>query len=968
MPARKFLNILLLGGVFAVLFLFLTTPVWATWTKYAGNPVMEGTEGGWDAIHVQGNFLIYEENIYKMWYVGNNGSGWRIGYATSPNGINEWKKSNNFIIDVGASDWDEIDTADPFVIHDENIYKMWYSSNSGRWNLRGPDKFRIRYATSSSGLTWNRNGKWILKGTPGKWDGGGISRGFTVLKINNTYKMWFSGVNEEPMGTPQEKWQIGYATSQDGINWTKYPSNEDPQPVISPEEEKGIKSVSYPYVIYENGIYHMWYAATALNLPIKIFYAYSLDGINWLKPDDASLVLVIGNGGEWDDIYVASPAILKINNTYRLWYSGFDGNKWRIGLAEYTGELPGITPTPTPSPSPTPTPTPSPTPTPLPPLVFLPGLGGSWNFESLFLGVEKPPSEWKLLPGPGEKAYKGLLQTFKNAGYQDEGAQKNLFLFTYNWTKPVSQIANDLKNFIQNTVKPQPDQKIILVGHSLGGLTSRTYVQNNPENPVGKLLTLGSPHQGAVQVYYAWEGGDLHFMSILERIAAGLLLNFRRQGFATDKETVQAIAPVLKDLLPTFNYLKQNDNEVPYQTMKEKNDWLIGLNTNPPPHLFANFTALLSNIPQSTPRWIAVQPPGWLDSILNLWPDGKPVGEAILDTGDRTVLSQSAWINGARVIELSGLAHREIVQTQTGQEKIMEILNLHPSAISVSEDISEPFLVFLIASPATIEIFDSQGNPVGDGDEKLKIIPSAVGGSYQIKITGTGNGSYHLYLGQITQGGDFWSEISGKITSGETQSQEINFQPTSPLENPFIDENGAIPNQSAQQKIKELKEYINNKVPSPKIKNLLLNQLDSALNHLKKGKIQQAISSFYELHFFVFRLQKEQKLPYDLTQNLKNQIEEIIADLEQVYIKTNPSSYPPKKLKEEIRTAENLFRKMEEKLKNLQRQNRATPADGALYLLAQEKLSKSKSENSQEAHIYALGTRYLSVEGLALFK
>jgi hypothetical protein len=402
--------------------------------------------------------------------------------------------------------------------------------------------------------------------------------------------------------------------------------------------------------------------------------------------------------------------------------------------------------------------------------------------------------------------------------------------------------------------------------------------------------------------------------------------------------------------------------------MREKNDWLIGLNTNPPPHLFANFTALLSNIPQSTPRWIIVQPPSWLDNILNLWPDGKPVGEAILDTGDRTVLSQSAQINGAQVIELSGLAHREIVQTQTGQEKIMEILDLHPSTISVSEDINEPVLVFLIASPATIEIFDSQGNSVGDGDERLKIITAASGGNYQIKITGTGNGTYHLYLGQLTQGGDFWSEISGQIATGEPQNRQINFQPNSPLENPFIDENGAISSQSAQQKIKELKEYINNKVPSPKIKNLLLNQINTASNHLKKGKIQQAISSFYELHFFVFRLQKEQKLPYDLTQNLKNQIEEIIADLEQVYIKTNSSPYPPKKLKEEIRTAEILFRKMEEKLKNLQKQNKTTPADGALYLLAQEKLNKTKSENSQQAHIYALGARYLSVEGLALFK
>ena len=83
MPARKFLNILLLVGIVAILSSFFPAPTLATWVKYEGNPILEGTMGGWDARDTQGGFLIREENIYKMWYVGNNGSGWRIGYATS---------------------------------------------------------------------------------------------------------------------------------------------------------------------------------------------------------------------------------------------------------------------------------------------------------------------------------------------------------------------------------------------------------------------------------------------------------------------------------------------------------------------------------------------------------------------------------------------------------------------------------------------------------------------------------------------------------------------------------------------------------------------------------------------------------------------------------------------------------------------------------------------------------------------
>lgn len=44
-------------------------------------------------------------------------------------------------------------------------------------------------------------------------------------------------------------------------------------------------------------------------------------------------VLKRGKEGEWDSIDLLNPSVVKIDNTYYNYYSGFDGNVWRTGLA-----------------------------------------------------------------------------------------------------------------------------------------------------------------------------------------------------------------------------------------------------------------------------------------------------------------------------------------------------------------------------------------------------------------------------------------------------------------------------------------------------------------------------------------------------------------------------------------------------------------------------------------------------------
>ena len=61
-----------------------------------------------------------------MWYTGYDGTSWRIGYATSLDGI-VWEKYHaNPVLGPGASGtWDGDGVAHPAVLFDGVEYQMW---------------------------------------------------------------------------------------------------------------------------------------------------------------------------------------------------------------------------------------------------------------------------------------------------------------------------------------------------------------------------------------------------------------------------------------------------------------------------------------------------------------------------------------------------------------------------------------------------------------------------------------------------------------------------------------------------------------------------------------------------------------------------------------------------------------------------------------------------------------------------
>jgi pimeloyl-ACP methyl ester carboxylesterase len=558
-------------------------------------------------------------------------------------------------------------------------------------------------------------------------------------------------------------WQIGYATSSSGLVWTKHPGN----PVITKTTDREFNNMMYPFVLYENGKFKMWYGNGSADHCTQYLYAESTNGYEWTKPANKNPVYTVtGVNGDYDKSRLAGLSIVRDENTYKIWYSGFDGSHWSIGYATSPADPITITPTPTP----------------IEPVVIVPGTMASWNKEGILEGQPNPTTDWKILPFV--KEYDGLVQTLKKLGYE-EG--KNLFLWPYDWRKSVDTSSQQLNTFIETKVKPNNvGSKIHLVGHSLGGLVTRAWTQTNSNvNQVHHLVTVATPHKGTIQPYKAWEGGDVAQENSFLSLATRIMIELNRRAFTTTRQAVQIQFPVLKDLLPTESYLKRqiNGSFVDQNGMAVKNTWLSNLNTSASSVFPVLDTIRGVGFPQ-TPYTYTIVAASWLDRVLGNWQDGKPVDQEYAD-GDALVTSSRADF-GDRSVFLSQ-NHSNVIADSSGVKQILQTLEIpatDANIVSGAQTTIQPGLLFLLRSPATLQVtYNDQTHTDFDG---IIFIPNASNGTYEATVTGTSPGTYRLVVAQFSDGSYSWKEYVGNTVYGKKTKYTIPFSQTEPKEDPAI--------------------------------------------------------------------------------------------------------------------------------------------------------------------------------------
>jgi hypothetical protein len=306
-----------------------TTP--QRWRKYAANPVLpQGAPGQWD------NNWTSLPSLVRV-----NNSEWRLYYCSSTNGIGfatgnmndpaHWKRyEKNPVFTKGRpGKFDSHGVLGPEIVQLSPLHWYMYYATGGS----GP--WRTGLAEShDGGLNWTRVSEdpIIPLGLPNTFDGAGTGT-VSVMRTEREWKMWYTAAarRDPPL------YYIGYATSADGIHWSKHPAN----PVLSFDPFSPTENiiVSKPHVIFEDGIYKMWYSSQGLqsNLkdrPYSIGYAESADGIRWMKYP-ANPVLRPSPAPAWDSEQVEYPEVVRFGKELRMWFCG--SGYTQIGYAVIEG-------------------------------------------------------------------------------------------------------------------------------------------------------------------------------------------------------------------------------------------------------------------------------------------------------------------------------------------------------------------------------------------------------------------------------------------------------------------------------------------------------------------------------------------------------------------------------------------------------------------------------------------------------
>ncbi|MFB2834959.1 hypothetical protein [Floridanema evergladense] len=226
--------------------------------------------------------------------------------------------------------------------------------------------------------TWVKLGSVL---TPTQTWEGTMVRDPSVLYQSGQYKMWYWNDGSS----------IGYATSADGVNWTKYSQNPVFTNVLRPsvvyksgtyylfyakadETAIGLATSTNPQGVFtdqglvlsasqvwENGLirgpsvwydretelFKLWYSASSISPegvpwtePAAIGYATSKDGITWNKYANNPIMQGL-NDGSWLERAIETLRVYKQNNIYYGFYHGADARGIsRIGL---TTSIDGIT-------------------------------------------------------------------------------------------------------------------------------------------------------------------------------------------------------------------------------------------------------------------------------------------------------------------------------------------------------------------------------------------------------------------------------------------------------------------------------------------------------------------------------------------------------------------------------------------------------------------------------------------------
>ena len=286
------------------------------WKKYNGNPVLGGPELG-TCFDV---FVLKESDGLKMYF------SWRpkksLAVSLSKDGVT-WSDPKIILEPKYETGWEDDLNRNCVVKIGEN-YHMWYTGQARGHSFIG-------YAVSGDGYEWKRNGDLPVMVSESYWENRSVMNPHVIWdEDEKIFKMWYSG------GETYEPNAIGYATSADGINWTKHKAN--PIYVCTRGNMYEQDRIGGCQVIKGKNEYTMFYIGYEDINTARICAAKSPDGITrWERCRHNPIISPTEDGWDGNACYKPYAFYNESEDKWYLYYNGRNGGTEYIGLATHEG-------------------------------------------------------------------------------------------------------------------------------------------------------------------------------------------------------------------------------------------------------------------------------------------------------------------------------------------------------------------------------------------------------------------------------------------------------------------------------------------------------------------------------------------------------------------------------------------------------------------------------------------------------
>lgn len=148
-----------------------------------------------------------------------------------------------------------------------------------------------------------------------------------VIKEPAGFRMWYVSCRRwlhDEHGLHYDV-SIRHAVSADGLRWVA-----DAQSCVTPEADE--YAVGRPSVLFEGGLYRMWYSIRSFSRPYRIGYAESPDGIAWTRLDAEAGIERSPDG--WDSAMICYPNVVRVRDRLLMFYNGNQHGATGFGYAE----------------------------------------------------------------------------------------------------------------------------------------------------------------------------------------------------------------------------------------------------------------------------------------------------------------------------------------------------------------------------------------------------------------------------------------------------------------------------------------------------------------------------------------------------------------------------------------------------------------------------------------------------------